>query len=260
MKFKLVEKLKKATPYMLRNDGELLECGIAHPYIKYWFEDLPKFDGEFLRSIKWFYNNSNKDTTKDLICIVAKYLISTSNLSYADFDIIPEDKIDNAYLCGVEEFNGFINTLNADTNQEFCRARTSSKLYGGTNDDIYFRVSSIGFNWFPLMWQIVYTYKPTTVTICKDDNTFGGRNTFYKINREEINRIPYEDFILMSGNPIIEQLSASTIDRFKVQNELKRGETISESFEWTHPRYAYKMYQQVVGDWLGYDINNLLRG
>ena len=33
-----LSKLNPTTPYMLRKDGKLLDCGEVHPYIKSYFE------------------------------------------------------------------------------------------------------------------------------------------------------------------------------------------------------------------------------
>ena len=38
--------------------------------------------------------------------------------------------------------------LSMDLNQEFCRARTSNLRWAGDSNEIYFRISSLEFNWF----------------------------------------------------------------------------------------------------------------
>ena len=61
----MVEFVRIATPYMLDNDGNFLECGIMHPYIMHSFESeeevLKKLLKERFESLLWFHENGNKD-------------------------------------------------------------------------------------------------------------------------------------------------------------------------------------------------------
>ena len=76
--------LNKATPYMLRNDGVLLECGDMHPYIKYYQgnsnqkEILILLNHERGDALEWFYTNSNK-YIKDLIDRFVSAILSSSD-------------------------------------------------------------------------------------------------------------------------------------------------------------------------------------
>lgn len=114
------------TPYMLRNDGELLKCGDYHPYIKSYrkesLEETLKYLDLHKSFLDWFYDNSLNEETKKLI---------------ENFDRTKETIERLWYL----------------TNQEFCRVRTSNYRYktGGDNGEIYFRISSENFNWFDLI-------------------------------------------------------------------------------------------------------------
>lgn len=258
MKFRLVESLEKATPYMLRNDGELLECGDFHPYLKYWYDSYTKFDQYLFRALIWFYKNTQKESTKRLIRIVLKYAINNDIYHQSDIDKHGIELID-VYDAKEEEIESFVDSLNDDVNQEFCRVRTSGIIFGGNSDDIYFRISSIGFNWFPLIWKTVYENKPSSVTITKDDGTFGGGNKPYRMSGIEMNHIPFEDFIMLSGNPVIEKLKSKFEFINDSQNEFSHGKTMTETFNWTHPRHAHHMYERQVEEQLEFDINNLLR-
>ena len=80
MKFKLItEELKKATPYMLRNDGELIDCSPMHPYIRYKTETveecLDKISKDRFRSLKFLYENTQSNITAENVRFVVKYLI-----------------------------------------------------------------------------------------------------------------------------------------------------------------------------------------
>lgn len=173
--------IKATTPYMLRNDGALLECGEVHPYIKLYYEDT--YD-DALTSVKaedleWFYKNTLNNELKDLI-------------------ILYREKPNVKDLERIGDL----------TNQEFCRVRTSNYKYryGGNNGEIYFRISSVGFNWFDLIWSTVATYRNfiTNVSIMKDYATFGEQFVYYKINGHETKHMPTNEFLTLSGSPIIE--------------------------------------------------------
>lgn len=113
--------LKITTPYMLRRDGKLLECGDYHPYIKSYRKELVEETKKYLSLhkdfLEWFYDNTLNEEVRELI----------SNLKYT------QEEIDRLWYL---------------TNQEFCRVRTSNYRYktGGDNGEIYFRISSENFN------------------------------------------------------------------------------------------------------------------
>ena len=69
------------TPYMLRNDGELLNCGDYHPYIKSHKDETLEETKEYLflhnDFLEWFYNNTLNEEVKELI----------SNLNYTQDEI-----------------------------------------------------------------------------------------------------------------------------------------------------------------------------
>lgn len=172
------------TPYMLRNDGALLACGDLHPYIKMSnsasYETNLKTLNSHLDFLDWFYKNSLNDETKELI---------------NEFKEEPSEEL--------------MNLLNDLTNQEFCRVRTSNYKfkYGGDNGQIYFRISSTGFNWFDLIWNVVNKFSNVIeeVTVMKDKQTFGGKEFDYYYDH-----IPTKDFLLLNGNPLVEEITDLT--------------------------------------------------
>lgn len=172
------------TPYMLRNDGALLTCGDLHPYIKMSnsasYETNLKTLNSHLDFLDWFYKNSLNDETKELI---------------NEFKEEPSEEL--------------MNLLNDLTNQEFCRVRTSNYKvkYGGDNGQIYFRISSTGFNWFDLIWNVVNNFSNVIkeVTVMKDKQTFGGKEFDYYYDH-----IPTKDFLLLKGNPLVEEITDLT--------------------------------------------------
>lgn len=202
------EELFSMTPYMLRNDGELLTCGDLHPYIKMsnsaTFETNLNTLNNHPEFLDWFYDNTLNEEVKTLI---------------------------NEYKeCKDEEKEELMNLLNDLTNQEFCRVRTSNYKvkYGGDNGQIYFRISSTGFNWFDLIWNIVNKFSKNIkeVTIMKDKQTFGGKEFDYYYNH-----LPTDEFLTLKRNPIVESIDSNIKDNL-VNEDIEKHDTLNtELFE-----------------------------
>lgn len=202
------EELLSMTPYMLRNDGELLTCGDLHPYIKMSnsapFETNLNTLNNHPEFLDWFYDNTLNEEVKTLIT------------EYKE--------------CKNEEKEELMNLLNDLTNQEFCRVRTSNYKvkYGGDNGQIYFRISSTGFNWFDLIWNIVNKFSKNIkeVTIMKDKQTFGGKEFDYYYNH-----LPIDEFLTLKGNPIVESIDSNIKDNL-VNEDIEKHDTLNtELFE-----------------------------
>lgn len=182
----ITEAVESTTPYMLRADGELLPCGDAHPYIRYYFDysdkdNLSNLMDKHPESLDWYYNNTLSDNVRVLI------------------DILKANPTDlDAY-----------NELDKLCNEEFCKVRTSNMRYkyGGDNGEIYFRLCSDKVNWFPLIWDTIALYAPDTkyVTIVWDYQTFGKQYDYCKLNGQEMRHIPADEFLTLPGDPIIER-------------------------------------------------------
>lgn len=244
MKFKLVEFLRTATPYMLDNKGNLLECGIMHPYIKYPFESgekaLNKLLKERFESLLWFYENGNKDIKNYIEILVTScpeygYSVPQNNIKKSEYIIEAE-----------KDLFVFLTTLNSETNQQFCRVRMSSLLFGGTSDEVYFRIGSEGFNWFPLIWQVVYDNKNfiSNVTICKDQNVFDRYERCY-LNGEAIEHMTVDTFLMCDGNPIIEKIDFDSGVITDASTQLCEGASLSDSFRDLHPRYINGFFERM---------------
>ena len=135
--------------------------------------------------------------------------------------------------------------LTDDLNQEFCRARTSNLRWAGDSNEIYFRISSIEFNWFDLIWNVVYNNQQfiSDVTVCKDQQTFGGRMEYYKHGSKTLCHIPVNDFITLSGRPILESNNAFI-------NRLRQGCFLDETFGEWHPYHLRKCFKPIVESYL----------
>lgn len=259
--------LEKAKPYMLRNDGELLDCGDLHPYFKYEYDENPELalnhlmnrDSDF---IEWFYMNTHYNTTKDKI---KSLLFSLLNVD--DFKLQAQSLIDALNLQStdmiVKDMKQIVDIfldLNNDTNQEFCRVRTSHLKYGGTSNEVYFRISSIHFNWYDIIWKIVLDNKNfiENITITKDTQVFGGKYQPYKHGDKVIEHMAVNDFLTLSGNPVIEKFKSSLSIISDAFNKLYEGKSFGEIYFSSHPRYANGFYTRDVKDSLEWDMNNIL--
>ena len=236
------EFLKLATPYMLRNDGALFDCSPMHPYIMRKHEK-PKIVGMLKRkdqtkidALNWFHDNTNNPELRKTIDIVLNY-----------FGI----KESGVYKPSEEEILDFIEQANNMGNQEFLRLRTSSMLYGGTDNSLFARISSIDFNWYPLLFSLLTSHKNIgAITICKDSNTFGGRFDAYSINGVECNSLPVDEFLCIKGSPIVESMKSEHDVINKAIGFLKEGKPLNEAYDHMHPRY--------LNGWYGTEVEEML--
>ena len=74
--------IKKATPYMVRNDGVVLECGAIHPYILKdvtlpFSRNMESILSNNGRDVIWFAHNTRN---KNLIELIRKSLQGVANI------------------------------------------------------------------------------------------------------------------------------------------------------------------------------------
>ena len=226
--------LEVSSAYMLNNRGELLQCGLVHPYIKYIVQSGDKKEIESLfnsrlNDLLWFYKNTKDDELKGDIDTLVNSVISNDTYGIdeeirqwcsREFNLETDNKIPY-----VEVIENLFLEINNKCNQEFCRVRTSHmKAPIGNSGDIYFRISSVGFNWFNIIWKIVYDNRSfvESVSICTDTQSTGKPVQFYMWGGNVINRMPTQDFIKLPGNPIIESGNGPL-------DMLKRGYSLNEA-------------------------------
>ena len=265
---KLNESLHKATPYMLRNDGQVFECKGWHPYISNVYDNrednLDSLINERLWELEWYYNNTLSENTKNLIRILInsccnKQLNLTDEQKLKDMFNVSDD----TYICRDDnELYSILENLNNETNQEFCKVRTSDIKFGGNSNDIYFRISSIGFNWFDLIWKFVMKNSNdiSSVTISRDTRVRDfSQGECYKIKGKEINHMPTEEFLTLSGNPVLENYKCKLNIINKAIPKLKTGKSLNESYPNLHPKDINGFYNRQVKEELDWDINNILQ-
>lgn len=119
-------------------------------------------------------------------------------------------------------------------------------MFGGTSDEIYFQIGSEGFNWFPLIWQVVYDNKNfiSNVTICKDQNVFGNYVSCY-LDGEALEHIPVDEFLMCNGNPTIEKFDYELGVIIDASTRLCEGASLSDSFRDLHSRYINGFFERM---------------
>lgn len=222
--------IKIHTPYMLRNDGEIFACDDIHPYIDYDVDDdfnyLLLEDGNYALWWIWFYEHTQVEDVKELIEKCLKILYSRWKVGAKwlpkmyERKVFPYFSIDEKDLDETATIDDFVNTatvLNGLVNQEFLRFRIGGYLINdGNADEIYMRVSSDGFNWFNLIWTLVYRLEKSDglkyITITKDRQATGSAAVI-RCKGLEVDHLDVKTFIELSGNPIVEKLDRYSNNR-----------------------------------------------
>ena len=256
--------LQQGQPYMIRSDGKVFVCPKLHPYIIDQPEDdldynLFQLFIEYPFQLKWFYQHTGEQSTRDLIKSVGQQVINilynadqwNAFDSQAEFfkDAQFEDVLRAVSFLSIEpqvleegvtdgvltQFYENYDLLNAETNQEFLRARLGGQyVRDSLNDTLYFRVSSVEFNWFNIIYKIVADnrFQSSKVTISVDNQSgkeppsssvYKDLDWYYVLSGEVIKEFPIDDFLTLRGNPVVEELALSSA------RSLRLGRSIAAS-------------------------------
>lgn len=204
--------------YMIRNDGKAIPC-TQHIYGN---DDIVE---ETLYAAEWLYDNTQHAETRALIVnFVAVWGQSLKgsdktsskilkDISYKPYRFLSKsfvnhisDSVDNYVEGNLEDLNKLVIK---ELNQEFLRAR-----YGGiynsnsASREMVFRISSVGFNWYTIIWEFIYSHKIDidSVTIVRDEESTGTFG-YYKGKSNIYKQMPIDEFLTEGGNPIVENLS-----------------------------------------------------
>ena len=249
--------------YMLRDDGVVLDSGARHPYVLCHHDDKieENLKALFLYNKNWYIwlyeNTSHKETKERLKYIITLFAdallahneplfgISIDNIDYLiDYFGIKKTDIGNVSIDYLKSnLKDLFEEVNFLVNQEFLRFRLSGPIaYIGNYSDIYFRVSSFDFDWFPYIWNVVNENRNMidTVTIMYDKQSGkveGSSDKYYVLGGKTIKKLPTDEFLTLKGNPVVE--SESVFDGFE-NNDVrynikswfaKRKEYILENFK-----------------------------
>ena len=249
--------------YMLRDDGVVLDSGARHPYILCHHDDKieENLKALFIYNKNWYiwlYENTRHKETKErlkyIITLFADALlvhneplfgISIDNIDYLiDYFGIKKTDISNVSIDYLKSIlKDLFEEVNFLVNQEFLRFRLSGPIaYIGNYNDIYFRVSSFDFDWFPYIWNVVNENRNIidTVTIMYDKQSGkveGSSDKYYVLGGRLIKKLPTDEFLTLKGNPIVE--GTNIFDRFENNDvtfnigswSAKRKEYILENFK-----------------------------
>lgn len=232
--------------WMIRNDGKLFRMK------QHIYGSLTSFE-ETLAAAEWLYGATAKKSVQDIIIeFIASWVRVVLNQQshlvealYKEIDQRPyrfltvdfvqsiADSLESAQPSSdVEALNQLVV---AELNQEFLRAR-----YGGMYNsrpgsrEMIFRVSSVGFNWFDLIWTFVYNNKDfiDSVTVVKDEESLG-TDAFYTHRGIKLDHLPLNDFIALPGNPVIESMEQSPPQKRSALN-LAQGQGVLDSYPATN--------------------------
>lgn len=266
--------------YMIRQDGKVFAV-VDHPYVYY---DFPQMNVKYG---VWFYNHTlNAEYKRAYIDLIAYYAKEEFEIEsdlvdglkqvaddldapeFKEFVIAHASEIEKSFNSGVWDLKVLSDIVVREANQEFLRER-----YGGTyktqsgNRDIYFRISSVGFNWYNIIWQFVYDHKSQIdfVTIVRDVASTRSAE-FYKGKHGVYDQMPVDDFLNESGNPVIEWDQKEP----SVQKHLALGGTICAIYSLPmNPNRAEQSFEMLLrGEnkyprfWhdMDYVLNNILDG
>lgn len=232
MKFKLVESLEPDQAYVLNRSGKLLKCHLLHPHFIYRRSNSLKFNIEYLINsrmlvTRWYYDNTSSEMVKKNIINLLSYIYNSDyyDIKRVYIDKVFGDLIDKNLKPPTEyDIEQLLILLNNEVNQEFCKVRTSNLYFGGSNNDVYIRISSSGFNWFDIIWNFVYENRDwiSSITITNDPQAEGDKLFTYQHNGIIIEHIPVDEFINLPGNPILEKLEYKSL---------------CETFHYQHPAH-----------------------
>lgn len=227
--------------YMIRQDGKLIPVTVHI----YGSTDDPE---ETLYAAEWLYDNTTNQATRSLVVdLLASYahdldpdvtlneIESTLvyQIKHLPYKTVSESFVKSLNFSNAKMYDDLqsINlAVNDALNQEFLRAR-----YGGMYDtdnpgggEMYFRISSVGFDWFPIIWTFVYDNKRqiSSVTVLKDPEATGRSNSYLRHGSEIINHMPTDDFINLSGTPVLDKRTVDVTDVLPNMNAIRRHERL----------------------------------
>lgn len=198
---RLDESLKEQTAYMLKYDGNAFEVP-KHQYILL----NGKINGLLFgtEGMDWFYDNTSDEFAKSII----RSIVNSTKSSLRGRE--KYELLDNETpFLHEDDIVDSIRYMQNELDQEFCRVRMSDSHFKGSGKSIYFRISSVGFDWFDTIWFFVNKCKQdiSDVSIVTDDqSTKTDKEIYYKTrDGQEIKNIPTDEFLALEKSPIIEE-------------------------------------------------------
>lgn len=236
----------KYTAWMLRNDGKAF--GLTQHI--YGDPETSKAGAieECLAAAVWLYDYTTKPETRRLAIntmVSWGYTLPDSEENVVEamlkeiptrpYQFIPVDFVNNH---GNELMSGKPGNIHDlckqvcdELNQEFCRVRFGGMYNTMPNSkELIFRISSIGFNWYNLIWQFAYDMKAVAncITIVRDFEATGSNKYYSNSKGEPYMQMPLESFFTEKGNPVVEALSVYATTSIDDNNKLHIVENLSK--------------------------------
>lgn len=259
-------------PYMMRNDGEVFKVEYknrriaGHPYIVRNPEDISIQDAKIsimngLDDIDWFFNHTKSKHTQDSISRFCEYAINVLlremlNSGEASKQFVDKKTAElSKYITsspnvvpiegGEDEMLDALLIANESVNQEFLRFRTGKDPNNSTKLNLYFRVSSIGFDWATLIDNFILENYPSisSITITKDPWALGNYES-YGINGKDIIILGVDDWLSYGKNVIIESIQKIKFGG-KFNKYLKEGLSVSDIFWNCNPKHTSQYIKKV---------------
>lgn len=204
--------------YHIRNDGKEFPV-----QVHYYFR--PQDVYKSLETVDWLLENSKNPVDEYAIDFIAWYIVYVLGYDGEDrvqrfidnlpdmlepisTDFVKDNKtlIEKSCETVTNDFFKYSKKLNTVLNQEFIRCRIGGMYETSVGGDMYFRVSSTGFNWYPIIWDFVNKNKAriTTVSILRDPESTGVVGKYYSGLGAEYRFMPVDAFLTEKGNPVIE--------------------------------------------------------
>ena len=255
------KKDKEATAWMIKNDGTEI------PVVTHWYADKNEIDEVLALSYHlWEHDESSRDGVLRGFFDLWMMRTFPEKMKYG---AMKKDKVNDAiknYVSSKPYFifpKAFADTITADwffsgrrfsasriakfnemlderwirgreivntVNQRFLRARYGGKKNTAPgNKDMYFRISSVGFDWFPLIRSFVEKRADMieSVTIMRDAESTGSEAFYRDAAGSAYDKIPFKEFFAGQGNTNLLSISESGA-HMQIQKILADGGSAKE--------------------------------
>lgn len=193
----------KPVAWMIRRDGEAFPC-LQHLYGN--AQDVE----ETLYAAEWLYHHTSSTEARQLVLdLIAAYGASLNSHRNAVRNLVIDIKrkpyvfLTHSFVLEIADklrfpISGSVESLNRQVmerlNEEFLRARLGGLYHTVPGcQDLYFRISSHGFDWSAVITRFLQEHADTiaTVTIVRDEESAGDSRFYRDEAGNTYDRIPY---------------------------------------------------------------------
>ena len=253
--------LKGKEIYMMDRTGHVYDIDFGfHPYVFQDINDEFKYNlygmfNDYPVQLHWIKNNC---TSGKVMALFNKSMQMLANaVKNASDEELKEtydlDKSDSEWILQCLAELGFDGKqVNADYDYLLDTTNTLSELNDAVNDyylrirlggiynsdgqagDAYFRISSEGFNWFNLIWKLVYDNMDYIkfVTVVRDNQSGKGigYDDYYTIGGKDVYQMPVDEFLTLKGNPILES-AEDEVEEVEEEIEVMEAEDVLDALK-----------------------------